>query len=196
MEASLWRMGSGALAPWGGPFALGFGASKFHISLLNAFPGLFGNLMQVPASYLVERTGRRKSLIVLSGVMTRLAWGLVILLPLITRQMAGFYALLALVLGLAVLLQQGSGRPVLCHQGGAPKAHGYRHRGAASPTVFEVDQDYGVLQLFCRAGWIPIWRIPDTGPARDAGPPCLHVLCRRTDRHPWAAVLGTCIGQA
>ncbi len=83
--------------PFMTPFALGFGASKFHISLLNAFPGLFGNLLQVPASYLVERTGRRKSLIVLSGILTRLAWGLVILLPLVTRQISGFYALLGLM---------------------------------------------------------------------------------------------------
>ncbi len=84
--------------PFMTPFALGFGASKFHISLLNAFPGLFGNLMQVPASYLVERTGRRKSLIILSGVMTRVAWALVILLPFLTRQIAGVYALLALMI--------------------------------------------------------------------------------------------------
>lgn len=88
--------------PFMTPFALSFGASKLHISVLNALPGLFGNLMQVPASYLVERTGRRKSLIVSSGVLTRVAWALVILLPLFTKRIAGVYVLIGLMVLLAV----------------------------------------------------------------------------------------------
>lgn len=88
--------------PFMTPFALSFGASKLHISILNALPGLFGNLMQVPASYLVERTGKRKSLIVLSGIFTRIAWALVILLPLLTRGIWGVYFLTGLMVLMAV----------------------------------------------------------------------------------------------
>jgi len=102
VEGLISNVGGTFVNPFMTPFALSFGASKFHISILNAFPGLFGNLMQVPASYLVERTGRRKSLMVLSGVATRVLWGLVILLPFAVRGIAGVYALIGLMILISV----------------------------------------------------------------------------------------------
>ncbi|MBE3519106.1 MAG: MFS transporter [Firmicutes bacterium] len=84
-------------------FALGFGATKFHISLLSAVPGLFGNLMQLPASHLVERTGRRKSLIISTGVLTRLGWMLVLASPFIFRGIAGVYFIIAVLSAVSIV---------------------------------------------------------------------------------------------
>lgn len=96
------RIANTFVNPFMTPFALSFGASKLHISVLDAFPSLVGSLMQVPASYLVERTGKRKSLIVSTGILTRATWALVILLPLFFRSIAGVYALTVLMVVLAV----------------------------------------------------------------------------------------------
>lgn len=84
-------------------FALGFGATKFHISLLAAVPGLFGNLMQLPASHLVERTGRRKSLIIFTGVLTRLGWMLVLISPFIFQGIAGVYFIIAVLSAVSIV---------------------------------------------------------------------------------------------
>lgn len=101
-EGLITNVASTFVNPFLTPFALSFGASKFHISVLNALPGLLGNLMQVPASYAVERTGKRKSLIILSGLLTRAAWALVILLPFVTRGALGVYALIGLMMLISV----------------------------------------------------------------------------------------------
>ena len=84
-------------------FALGFGATKFHISLLSAVPGLFGNLMQLPASLLVEKTGRRKSLIISTGIIARIGWMLVLLSPFIFKDVTGVYFIIAVLSGISLV---------------------------------------------------------------------------------------------
>lgn len=83
-------------------FTLAFGASKKHISILNAVPGLFGNLMQLPASHMVESTGKRKSLILASGVISRLLWMAVIFLPFYAQGLRAICILLVLKILLSV----------------------------------------------------------------------------------------------
>lgn len=89
--------------PFMTPFALGFGATKFHISLLSAVPGLFGNLMQLPASHLVERTGRRKSLIISTGILARFGWMLVLVSPFVFKGIAGVYFIIAVLSTISVI---------------------------------------------------------------------------------------------
>lgn len=61
-------------------FALLLGARDLHIGLLAALPSL-ANLSQLTASFLLERTGKRKPLAVLTAAMSRLVWTGVIGLP-------------------------------------------------------------------------------------------------------------------
>jgi MFS family permease len=67
-------------------FARKLGASTFVFGLLNSLPFL-GVLLQLPASYIVERTRRRKPLFLASGIVQRSLWFLVAAIPwLIPRQ--------------------------------------------------------------------------------------------------------------
>jgi MFS family permease len=62
-------------------FALLLGARDLQIGLLSALPSL-ANLSQLTASFLLERTGQRKPLTLLSAALSRFVWMGVILLPL------------------------------------------------------------------------------------------------------------------
>ena len=62
-------------------FALLLGARDLQIGLLSALPSL-ANLSQLVASFLLERTGQRKPLLLLSAFLSRLVWVTIILLPL------------------------------------------------------------------------------------------------------------------
>lgn len=62
-------------------FALLLGARDLQIGLLSALPSL-ANLSQLLASFLLERTGKRKPLSLLSAALSRLVWLGIILLPL------------------------------------------------------------------------------------------------------------------
>lgn len=62
-------------------FALLLGARDLQIGLLSALPSL-ANLSQLAASFLLERTGKRKPLLLLSAFLSRLVWVTIILLPL------------------------------------------------------------------------------------------------------------------
>ena len=61
-------------------FALLLGARDLQIGLLSALPSL-ANLSQLTASFLLERTGKRKPLAVLTATLSRLIWIGVICLP-------------------------------------------------------------------------------------------------------------------
>ena len=62
-------------------FALLLGARDLQIGLLSALPSL-ANLSQLLASFLLEYTGRRKPLSILTAAFSRLLWLGIILLPL------------------------------------------------------------------------------------------------------------------
>jgi len=61
-------------------FALQLGASNFIIGLIAAL-GPLTQVLQIPAIYLVEKTGSRKALVVLSSFFSRLFWFLVAAIP-------------------------------------------------------------------------------------------------------------------
>lgn len=63
-------------------FALALGANEFIIGLLGAVPALL-NLAQVPASYLVEKSGNLKKIVISNAASGRLLWILIALLPLL-----------------------------------------------------------------------------------------------------------------
>src|SRR5690349_7229681 len=62
-------------------FAQGLGASKFQFGLLAALP-FIASLLSVPASLLIERTGRRKSVFLHGLYLQRALWFLIALAPL------------------------------------------------------------------------------------------------------------------
>ena len=61
-------------------FALLLGASNFVIGLLAAV-GPLTQILQIPAIFLVDRTGLRKALVVLNSLFSRLVWLVVAALP-------------------------------------------------------------------------------------------------------------------
>jgi MFS family permease len=61
-------------------FALLLGASNFVIGLLAAI-GPFTQILQIPAIFLVDRTGWRKALVVISSFFSRIFWVIVAFLP-------------------------------------------------------------------------------------------------------------------
>jgi len=61
-------------------FALGVGAEDFEIGLLASIPALM-TLAQIPASYMVERTGHPRRIVLQSAVAGRLIWFIIALLP-------------------------------------------------------------------------------------------------------------------
>jgi len=64
-------------------FGLAIGASQLQIGILAALPTL-GNIAQIVGSYLIERTGQRKSLCLVSTLVARLLWFAILGLPFIT----------------------------------------------------------------------------------------------------------------
>lgn len=57
--------------PYLGLYALSFGATPLQIGMLNAFPTLFGNLLQIPYGMLAERIKDRKRLITIGALLNR-----------------------------------------------------------------------------------------------------------------------------
>jgi len=78
-------------------FALWLGAGSFYMGLLGAVPTLAG-LIQVPASYFVERLGERKRFSAWFAGAGRLLWAPILLIPYTLSGDARLTALLALVL--------------------------------------------------------------------------------------------------
>jgi len=62
-------------------FALLLGARDLQVGMLSALPHL-ANLSQLTASFLLERTGKRKALTLVTSGLSRLLWVAIILLPL------------------------------------------------------------------------------------------------------------------
>lgn len=79
--------------------ALLFGANTFQIGLLAAIP-LFSNVFQVISSYLIERTGNRKSIAMYSLFGARLVWIVVVMIAigvLKTENKIGWLILIVLI---------------------------------------------------------------------------------------------------
>lgn len=78
-------------------FALALGATNFQIGLLAALPPL-GQLMQVPAVFLIQRVGRRKPVVLAFTVLGRLVWFAIAAIPLVLIDAGSFSAVAVLVL--------------------------------------------------------------------------------------------------
>ena len=62
-------------------FALALGASEFFIGLLTSIPLLANAILQIPASYLAERTGKRRTICTISSFFSRVMWIPILLIP-------------------------------------------------------------------------------------------------------------------
>lgn len=78
-------------------FALALGANNFQIGLLAALPPL-GQLMQIPAVFLIRKVGKRKPVVLGFTVVARLVWLAVAAIPLVLIEAGSFSAVAVLVL--------------------------------------------------------------------------------------------------
>ena len=81
--------------PYLGLFALSLGATTSQIGMLNAFPALLGNLLQIPYGILSERVKDRRKLVIIGSLFNRLSWLLMGFLPFIVP---GGYGVSAVIL--------------------------------------------------------------------------------------------------
>ncbi len=78
-------------------YAKDLGVSEFGFGLLAALPH-FGALMQLPASYFMERFGHRKRLFIAAGLAHRFMWVLVAAIPWVAPQATWWWLLLLVLL--------------------------------------------------------------------------------------------------
>lgn len=67
--------------PYLGLFALALGATPSQIGMLNAFPNLLGNILQIPYGIMAETLGKRRLLILIGAVWNRFSWLLMAFIP-------------------------------------------------------------------------------------------------------------------
>jgi len=100
----------GSLA--GGIFLMGFAlkilkASPQQIGILASLP-MFANLIQIFGSYIIEKTGKKKTLCFVSIVVQRVLWFLIIMLPLAIFAPLADWRVMALVIVIAASSLFGS----------------------------------------------------------------------------------------
>jgi MFS family permease len=78
-------------------FALALGANNFQIGLLAALPPL-GQLMQIPAVFLIRKVGKRKPVVLGFTALSRLVWFAIAAIPLVWVDAGSFSAVAVLVL--------------------------------------------------------------------------------------------------
>ncbi|MDR2600075.1 MAG: MFS transporter [Oscillospiraceae bacterium] len=61
-------------------YASALGAGEFAFGLISALPVL-ASLLQIPASYLVEKTGKYKTVFLVNGVIQRISWIVIAFIP-------------------------------------------------------------------------------------------------------------------
>jgi MFS family permease len=81
-------------------FALALGANNFQIGLLASLPPL-GQLMQIPAVFLIRKVGKRKPVALVFAALSRLVWFGIAAVPLILIGGPGMFAAVALLVLLA-----------------------------------------------------------------------------------------------
>ncbi len=104
---SVW-MNATAGTPFAG-YAKALGASKFQFGLLGALP-FIASLMSIPASLLIEATGKRKRIFLWGLYFQRLMWFPIAILPLLIVKQWGFARsgpAMALFLWLVFLMHTG-----------------------------------------------------------------------------------------
>src|SRR3989344_2329968 len=79
-------------------FAIYLGADTTYLALLASIPLIFWTVMQLPAAVLVERTGKRKKINLLSTLVARLFWLPIILIPVFFISNALFFLILFVTL--------------------------------------------------------------------------------------------------
>lgn len=82
--------------PFLGLYALSLGASISQIGMLNAFPTLLGNILQLPYGILAGRISNRKVLIAIGSLWNRCSWLLIAFLPFLVKLEWGVSILIVL----------------------------------------------------------------------------------------------------
>ncbi|MGB4186620.1 MAG: MFS transporter [Limnochordia bacterium] len=82
--------------PFLGLYALSLGASISQIGMLNAFPTLLGNILQLPYGILAGRISNRKALIAIGSLWNRCSWLLIAFLPFLVKLEWGVSILIVL----------------------------------------------------------------------------------------------------
>ncbi len=67
--------------PYLGLFALSLGATTSQIGMLNAFPALLGNILQIPYGILGEKVKDRRKIIIIGSILNRFSWILMGFIP-------------------------------------------------------------------------------------------------------------------
>jgi MFS family permease len=105
---AIWAMVHAVLTT--GAFQIGFalllGASPFALGLLAGLPAAVG-LLQLPASVLVERYGRRRPFVAAVSFPGRLLWGVILLIPFVLPRPAQLPAFLVLLTISSALMTVG-----------------------------------------------------------------------------------------
>ena len=79
-------------------FAIYMGADSTYLALLASIPLIFWTVMQLPAAVLVEKTGKRKKINLISTLVARLLWLPIILIPVFFISNGLFFLLLFVTL--------------------------------------------------------------------------------------------------
>ena len=79
-------------------FAIYIGADSTYLALLASIPLIFWTTMQLPAAFLVEKTGKRKKINLFSTLTARLLWLPVMLIPVFFLSSGLFFLLLFVTL--------------------------------------------------------------------------------------------------
>lgn len=97
---------------FGGVFMIGFalflGATPFEIGIISSLP-FFANVAQLIGSYLIERSGRRKAMILWSAFVSRALWALIIIAPIFILPPSKSIWTIILVFGISSILNSITG---------------------------------------------------------------------------------------
>jgi len=82
--------------PFLGLYGLSLGASLAQIGMLNAFPTLLGNVLQLPYGIITGKISNRKALIAVGSLWNRFSWLLIAFLPFLVKPELGVTILIVL----------------------------------------------------------------------------------------------------
>ena len=88
-------------------YASALGAGEFMFGLISALP-ILGSLMQLYVSYMVEKTGKRKTLFLIGGLVQRSLWLLTAAIPLFLPEQLAWLRIWALLIMITLAAMGGS----------------------------------------------------------------------------------------
>jgi MFS family permease len=95
-DVAWWGVANGVWLTYLSVFAVRMGASTEWLGVLAALPALVNMVWAIPSARMVERAPRRLPLVLRSGLLLRLAWLGVALIPFLFREQSGVLALVVI----------------------------------------------------------------------------------------------------